>query len=56
MEREIWVWSASEAKAKLEKTTMSLPPLAGDEVEVKVKYCGVCRSDLHILEGTFLIK
>jgi uncharacterized zinc-type alcohol dehydrogenase-like protein len=49
--REMWGWSAKDANSKLEKIKVTLPALAPDEIELKVKYCGVCHSDLHIIEG-----
>lgn len=53
--REMWGWSAKDANSKLEKIKVTLPALAPDEIELKVKYCGVCHSDLHIIEGKILL-
>jgi alcohol dehydrogenase, propanol-preferring len=30
---------------------MPVPELAGGELLVRVRYCGVCRTDLHVIEG-----
>jgi D-arabinose 1-dehydrogenase-like Zn-dependent alcohol dehydrogenase len=39
--------------APLEHTEEELPDLKGGEVLLKVAYCGLCHSDLHIIEGHF---
>jgi len=49
--RTINAWTCSAPNEKLEKQTITLPPLQSDEVEIKVLYCGICHSDLHILDG-----
>ena len=35
----------------LEYADVAVPEPAGDEVLVRVHYCGVCRTDLHVVEG-----
>lgn len=40
-------------KDNLKYEDVSLPPLKSNEVRVKVEYCGVCGSDLHIVSGKF---
>jgi len=37
--------------APLQATTVEVPEPADDEVLVKVRTCGVCRTDLHVVEG-----
>lgn len=44
-------WVAPAAKAKLVKQTLDQPPLGAEEVEVAVEYCGVCHSDLSMLNN-----
>eukprot|EP01105_Mastigella_eilhardi_P023998 TRINITY_DN6152_c0_g1_i1.p2 TRINITY_DN6152_c0_g1~~TRINITY_DN6152_c0_g1_i1.p2 ORF type:complete len:346 (-),score=98.79 TRINITY_DN6152_c0_g1_i1:65-1081(-) len=36
-------------KAKLELGTVELPPLQPHDIEIKVEYCGVCHSDLALV-------
>ena len=43
--------TATQAKGKLEPKELNLPPLKRDEVEIGVEYCGVCHSDLSILDN-----
>ena len=42
---------ATAAKAKLEKQQIDLGPLGPEEVEVKVEHCGLCHSDLSVLNN-----
>lgn len=44
-------WVASEAGAPLELQEIEVGPLGPDEVEVKVEFCGVCHSDLSVLNN-----
>ena len=44
-------WAASEAGAKLEPYTFDPGPLGADEVEVAVTSCGICHSDLSMLDN-----
>ena len=37
--------------AALTLTELKLPPPSGHELRLKVEACGVCRTDLHLLEG-----
>ena len=41
-----------EKPRSLKVTTKNLRPIKGDEVLVKVQACGICRTDVHIVEGT----
>lgn len=40
-----------EPGGPLEALDLPVPPPAGGEIRVKVHVCGVCRTDLHILDG-----
>jgi alcohol/geraniol dehydrogenase (NADP+) len=42
-------WVAAGAKQKLAKQEVDLGPIGDDEVEVQVEHCGVCHSDLSVL-------
>src|SRR5258708_14416607 len=36
--------------SRLALTEVSLPPPAGEEVHLRVEACGVCRTDLHLID------
>src|SRR5262249_37091709 len=44
-------WVATSAKAKLVRQQVELGPLGAEEVEVHVEHCGLCRSDLSVLNN-----
>ena len=44
-------WVAAGAKAKLSRQEIELGPLGDDEVEVQVEHCGMCHSDLSMLDN-----
>ena len=44
-------WAAHGPKEKLVPYKFDPGPLKADEVEVKVQYCGVCHSDLSIINN-----
>ena len=44
-------WVAKAAKAPLVLDTVDLGPLGPEEVEVAVEHCGVCHSDLSVLNN-----
>jgi uncharacterized zinc-type alcohol dehydrogenase-like protein len=48
---EIHGWMTTAADAPLKLTTIDAGPLGDDEVEVAVKYCGVCHSDLSMVRN-----
>ena len=48
---KIDAWVASAAKSKLVRQEIDLGPLGEEEVEVAVEYCGLCHSDLSILNN-----
>lgn len=51
MSLDVIAWAAPSAGAPLVKQTITLAPLAADEVEVAITHCGVCASDWHLAEG-----
>lgn len=44
-------WSAAAAGAQLEQLPIKLPELGACEVRLRVSHCGICHSDLHLLDG-----
>lgn len=46
---EIAAWVANAAKQKLVRQQIDLGPLGDEEVEVQVEHCGLCHSDLSVL-------
>lgn len=44
-------WVASSAKGKFGRQQIDLGPLGADEVEVQVEHCGLCHSDLSMLNN-----
>lgn len=49
--KKIHGWVAYGAKQKLEPFTYEPGPLGREEVEIAVEYCGLCHSDLSILNN-----
>lgn len=48
---KIRAWTASAARAPLELREYDPGPLGADEVEVAVEHCGLCHSDLSVLNN-----
>ncbi|MFL6447351.1 MAG: NAD(P)-dependent alcohol dehydrogenase [Bryobacteraceae bacterium] len=48
---EIHALAAKEPKGKLERFSYEPGPLPDDQVEIEVQYCGVCHSDLSMLNN-----
>ena len=48
---EPWAMRLEQGGADLRRTDLRLAELKGSEVLVQVDACGVCRTDLHILDG-----
>lgn len=48
---KITAWVASSAKSQLTKQEIDLGPLGEEEVEVEVEHCGICHSDLSVLNN-----
>lgn len=44
-------WAARGAKQKLEPFTYDAGPLGSEEVEIAVEYCGLCHSDLSVINN-----
>jgi len=44
-------YAAQEAKAPLEAYSYTSPPLGPWEVEVKISHCGICHSDVHLVDN-----
>ena len=49
--RTITAWAAKEPKAALEQITFEAPPLSEDGVEISVTHCGLCGSDVHLINS-----
>ncbi len=47
----IHAWAAMSPRAPLEPFRYTPGELAGDEVEVAVECCGICHSDVHLVDG-----
>jgi len=47
----IKAWAASEAGSRLEPFEYEPGPLGRDEVEIDVSHCGICHSDLNMLDN-----
>lgn len=48
---QIQAYAAPEVKAPLEPFTYEADPLGDFGAEIEISHCGVCHSDLHILDG-----
>ena len=44
-------YAARAAKARLEPFQYEPKPLADDEVEIAISHCGICHSDVHLVDG-----
>lgn len=49
--KKINAYAAKEAGATLEKFQYELPEIGNEEVDVKVHYCGICHSDLSMINN-----
>ncbi|MCX7548634.1 NAD(P)-dependent alcohol dehydrogenase [Xanthomarina sp. F1114] len=49
--RTVKAYAALSSGSKLEEFTYKLPELASDQVDIKVHYCGLCHSDLSMLNN-----
>jgi uncharacterized zinc-type alcohol dehydrogenase-like protein len=49
--QEFRAYSASRPKGPLEPFTFDPGPLGAEEVEIKVNYCGLCHSDISMLDN-----
>jgi hypothetical protein len=48
---KIDAWVAPDAKQKFVRQEIDLGPLGDEDVEVAVQHCGVCHSDLSVLNN-----
>jgi uncharacterized zinc-type alcohol dehydrogenase-like protein len=46
-------YAASKAGGKLEVFEYDLGPLGDHQVDIKVDYCGICHSDLHMIDNNW---
>lgn len=46
---QIQAWASHGSKQKLERYTYDPGPLGAEEVEISIDYCGLCHSDLSII-------
>jgi alcohol/geraniol dehydrogenase (NADP+) len=44
-------WVTAAARQPFQRQQIELPPLSADEVEIKVEHCGLCHSDLSVLNN-----
>ena len=51
MSNPVDAYAAKSPKAKLEPFSYEPLPLQPHEVEVRVKYCGVCHSDIAMVDN-----
>lgn len=49
--KKIHAYAAQEVGGKLDPFTYELPELGSEQVDIKVHYCGICHSDLSMLEN-----
>lgn len=47
----VQAYAATRAGAKLTKTQIELPALGDNDVRIRVKYCGLCHSDVSMLNN-----
>ena len=50
MSEKIWAYAAKSKGAKLEPFEFDPGPLGPEDVEIAVEYCGMCHSDLSMLD------
>jgi uncharacterized zinc-type alcohol dehydrogenase-like protein len=50
---KVRAWAALGPRQQLEKYTYDPGPLGDDEVEIAVEYCGVCHSDLSMIDNAW---
>jgi len=44
-------YAAQSAASKLEKYSYNLPTIGNEQVDIKVHYCGLCHSDLSMINN-----
>ncbi|MBV9392107.1 MAG: NAD(P)-dependent alcohol dehydrogenase, partial [Verrucomicrobia bacterium] len=53
MSQIIQGYAAKTPKSKLEPFSFNLPDLKADKIRVQVKYCGICHSDIAMIDNDF---
>ena len=48
---KVQAFAATKSGSKLKPFEYELGPLKPDEVDIDIEYCGICRSDLHMLKN-----
>jgi uncharacterized zinc-type alcohol dehydrogenase-like protein len=51
MPMSVWAWATDTVGRELLRQTVELPAMRAGDVEVQVECCGLCHSDLHMLDG-----
>lgn len=49
--KTVHAYAAKEAGGKLESFEYELPDLGPEQLDIKVKYCGICHSDLSMIDN-----
>ncbi|MCB1169967.1 MAG: NAD(P)-dependent alcohol dehydrogenase [Leptospiraceae bacterium] len=49
--RTVQAYAVKEARGTLEPFTYELPEMGAEEVDIKVEYCGICHSDLSMINN-----
>ncbi len=49
--RMVTAWAAAQRKRELMTLSYRSPPLRPMDVEIQVTHCGLCSSDLHLIDG-----
>lgn len=48
---KVKAWAANEQNGKLQSFNFELPPITDEEVEIEVDHCGICHSDLALINN-----
>ncbi len=48
---QIKAWAAKTAKGSFEPFTYELGPIGPEDVDIQIEYCGICHSDLSMLDN-----
>ncbi|NND11025.1 MAG: NAD(P)-dependent alcohol dehydrogenase, partial [Flavobacteriaceae bacterium] len=49
--KKVKAYAANDVGAKLEKFEYELPDIGNEQVDIKVHYCGICHSDLSMINN-----
>ena len=50
---KVHAYATETAKGELKPYEYELPPIKGDDVDIEISYCGVCHSDLSMLDNAW---